>query len=153
MEIPLNAQVECTDGIYGRSLYRLIDPVLDQVTSFVVKQEVSPNTEYLVLVDSILETIIDTIRLPCSMAELSKMIPFAKTEFVEEQTLNYAEYQGGMGLMGVYYYIPYISSEITVQRPVQHLQIPPGEQAIATQKLKLNLRITEGSPQRERIWS
>jgi hypothetical protein len=87
------------------------------------------------------------------MAELSKMVPFVKTEFVEEQAPNYAGYQGGMGLMRSYYQLPYISSEITVQRPVQHLQIPPGELAIATQKLKLNLRITEGSPQRERIWS
>ena len=130
MEIPLNAQVECTDGIYGRSLYILIDPVLDQVTSFVVKQDASPNTEYLVPVDSILETIVDTIRLRCSMAELSKMVPFVKTEFVEEKTLNYAGYQGGMGLMRSYYYMPYISSEITVQKSVQHLQIPPGELAI-----------------------
>jgi len=32
MEVPLNAQVECIDGIYGQSLYILIDPVLDQVT-------------------------------------------------------------------------------------------------------------------------
>ncbi len=127
MEIPLNAQVECTDGIYGRSLYILIDPVLDQVTSFVVKQDASPNTEYLVPVDSILETIVDTIRLRCSKAELSKMVPFVKTEFVEEKTLNYAGYQGGVGS---YYYMPYISSEITVQKTVQHLQIPPGELAI-----------------------
>jgi hypothetical protein len=29
MEIPLNAQVECTDGICGRSMYVLINPVID----------------------------------------------------------------------------------------------------------------------------
>jgi len=141
MEIPLNAQVECTDGIYGRSLYILIDPVLDQVTSFVVKQDASPNTEYLVPVDSILETIVDTIRLRCTAAELSKMVPFVKTEFVEKKALNYAGYQGGVGSMGSYYYMPYISSEITVQSPVQHLQIPPGELAI---RRGTNVEATDG---------
>jgi hypothetical protein len=38
MEIPLNAQVECTDGICGRSAYVLIDPVFDQVTYLVVRE-------------------------------------------------------------------------------------------------------------------
>jgi hypothetical protein len=130
MEIPLNAQVECVDGIYGRSLYILINPVLDRVTSLVVREDASPNTEYLVPVDFILETIADTIRLRCSMAELKKMVPFVKTEFVEEKTLNYAGYQGGATVMGSHYYMPFISSEITVQSPVHHLQIPPGELAI-----------------------
>ena len=37
MEIPLNAQVECTDGICGRSVYVLINPVIDNVTHVVVK--------------------------------------------------------------------------------------------------------------------
>jgi|SRR3989304_214919 len=37
MEIPLNAQVECTDGVCGRSVYVLIDPVIDQVTDLAVR--------------------------------------------------------------------------------------------------------------------
>jgi len=51
MEIPLNAQVECTDGIDGRSEYVLIDPISDQVTHLVVREDSSPNTEYIVPVD------------------------------------------------------------------------------------------------------
>ncbi len=61
MEIPLNAQVECTDGVYGHSMYVLMDPVIDQVTFLVVKEDASPNTEYLVPVDFVAETIADTI--------------------------------------------------------------------------------------------
>ena len=37
MQIPLTSQVECTDGVYGRSAFVLIDPVVDQVASLVVK--------------------------------------------------------------------------------------------------------------------
>ena len=57
MEISLNAKVECTDGVCGRSVYVLINPVIDQVTHFVVKEDSSPNTEYIVPVDFVAETI------------------------------------------------------------------------------------------------
>jgi len=57
MEIPLNAQVECTDGVCGRSVYVLINPVIDQVTHLGVKEDSSPNTEYIVPVDFVAETI------------------------------------------------------------------------------------------------
>jgi len=82
MEIPLQAQVECTDGICGRSVYVLIEPLIDQVTHLVVKEDLSPNTEYIVPVDVISTTIADTIRLRCSKAELGQMKPFVKMEFV-----------------------------------------------------------------------
>jgi hypothetical protein len=39
MEIPLNAQVECTDGACGRSEYVLINLVSDNVTHVVVKED------------------------------------------------------------------------------------------------------------------
>ena len=51
MEIPLNAQVECTDGVCGHSEYVLINPVIDQVTHLVVKEDAVPNTEYIVPVE------------------------------------------------------------------------------------------------------
>lgn len=38
MEIPLNARVECTDGICGRSVYVLINPVIDKVTHLVMRE-------------------------------------------------------------------------------------------------------------------
>jgi len=130
MEIPLNAQVECKDGIYGRSMHILMDPVIDQVTYLVVKQNASPNTEYLVPVNFVNETIADTIRLSCSKANLKKMDPFIKTEFVEKKVLDYAGYHGGISGMGSYYYMPYVTSEVSVPVTVQHQQIPSGELAI-----------------------
>ncbi|MCB0104024.1 MAG: PRC-barrel domain-containing protein [Anaerolineales bacterium] len=130
MEIPLNVQVECTDGLCGLSTYILIDPVTDHVTYVVVKQAASPNTEYLVPVDFVAETIADTIRLRCSLVELRKMVPFVKTEFVEAKVLDYAGYQGGIMEMGSHFYMPYVTSEVTTLKPVEHLQIPPGELAV-----------------------
>jgi hypothetical protein len=32
MDIPVNVNVHCADGLCGRSTYVLIDPVLEQVT-------------------------------------------------------------------------------------------------------------------------
>jgi sporulation protein YlmC with PRC-barrel domain len=131
MEISLNAKVECTDGVCGRSVYVLINPVIDQVTHFVVKEDSSPNTEYIVPVDFVTETITDTIRLRCSKAELEKMDAFIKTTFVEEKVpdRNFG-YSGGTYVTGSYYYLPFVTPEITVQVPVEHLQIPPGELAV-----------------------
>jgi hypothetical protein len=131
MEIPLQAQVECSDGACGRSVYVLINPVLDQVTHVVVREDSSPNTEYIVPVDVVSETIADTIRLRCSKAELEKMDPFIKTTFIEEKVpmMNYG-YGGGMYGMGSYYYMPYVTPAMTVQVPVEHQQIPPGELAV-----------------------
>jgi len=131
MEIPLNAQVECTDGVCGHSEYVLIDPVADQVTHVVVKEDSSPNTEYIVPVGSVTETVDDTIRLHCSKAELEKMDPFIKTKFIEEKApdRHFVYIGGGMG-MGSYYYLPYVSAESTVYESVELEQIPPGELAV-----------------------
>jgi sporulation protein YlmC with PRC-barrel domain len=131
MEIPLQAQVECTDGVYGHSVYVLINPVIDQVTHLVVKENSSPNTEYVVPVDFVTETVADTIRLRCSKAELEKMDPFIKTTYIEEKLPDRnSVYAGGMYGLGSYYYMPYVTPDITVQVPVEHRQIPPGELAV-----------------------
>ncbi len=130
MEIPLQAQVECTDGVCGLSVYVLINPLADEVTSLVVR-ETSTNTEYIVPVDMISATIVDTIRLSCNKAELEQMKPFVKTDFIEEKMpVGNIGLAGGAYGMGSYYYIPYVTPELTVQVPVEHLQIPPGELAV-----------------------
>ena len=131
MEIPLNAQVECTNGVCGRSVYVLINPVIDQVTHLVVREDLSPNTEYIVPVEVVSETIVDTIRLRCSKAKLKKMHPFIKTTFIKEKVPNNYGSGGGMYGMGSYYYMPYVTPDMTVQVPVEHQQIPPGELAVS----------------------
>ena len=129
MEIPLQAQVECTDGVCGLSVYVLINPLIDEVTSLVVR-ETSSNTEYIVPVEVISATIADTIQLACSKAELEKMAPFVQTEFVQEKVLDYAGYRGGISGVGSYFYMPYVTSEIRIPVSAEHQQIPPGELAV-----------------------
>jgi len=131
MEIPLQAQVECADGVCGRSVHVLIDPLVEQVTHLVVKENSPLNMEYIVPVNFISTTTADTIRLNCNRAELRQMKPFIKTEFVESRVpiLN-AGFAGGMYRMGSYYYLPYVMPETTTRVPLEHLQIPPGELAV-----------------------
>jgi hypothetical protein len=131
MQIPLNAQVECTDGIYGRSEYVLVNPAIEQVTHLVVKEDSSPNTEYIVPVDFVTETIAATIRLRCSKAELEKMEPFIKTRFIQEKVPDrYSSYgYGGIG-MGSLYYMPYATPDRTIYATEKIQQIPPGELTI-----------------------
>ena len=131
MEIPLNAQVECTDGVCGRSVDVLINPVIDQVTHLVVREDATPNTEYIIPVDFVTETITDTIRLRCSKAELEKMDPFIKTMVIEEKVSGRTwAYGGGSIGRGTNYYLPYVTTEKTVYESVERQQIPPGELAV-----------------------
>jgi hypothetical protein len=131
MEIPLNAQVECTDGVCGRSVYVLINPVIDKVTHLVVKEDASPSTEYVVQIDIVAETTADTIRLHCTKAELEKMKPFIKTTFIEEKVpVRNLGYYGRMYGMGTFYYWPYVTTDRTEKVPVEDQQIPPGELAV-----------------------
>ncbi len=130
MEIPLNAPVECTDGVCGHSAYVLINPIADQVTDLVVKEDTFPNTEYIVPVGLVADTIIDTIRLGCSKAELEKLDRFIKTKFIEERVPErYYSYTSGTYGLGANYYFPYVIPE-TMQVPVEEKQIPPGELAV-----------------------
>lgn len=131
MEIPLKAEVECTDGVCGQSVYVLINPVVKQVTHLVVRETAAPHTEYIVPIDHISATIADRIQLRCSKADLEKMTPFVQTEFVERTVsdMNFG-YGGVIYGMGSYYYMPYVIPERTVQIPVEQQQIPPGELAV-----------------------
>ena len=131
MEIPLDAQVECTDGVCGRSEYVVIDPLSNDVTHLVVKEDSSPNTEYIVPVRLVSETVANTIRLRCSKAQLEKMDPFVKTEFISAKVpVSNLVYRGGMFGVGSYYYLPYVTSERTVQVRVKRKQIPAWEHTV-----------------------
>jgi hypothetical protein len=131
MEIPLQAQVECTDGVCGSSAYVLIDPVADQVTHLVVRENAFPNTEYIVPVGMISESIGGTIQLRCSQARLKKMRPFIKTTYIEEK-VPYRSFNSVVDMYGIgtYYYLPYSDPGTTVQVEVQNKQIPAGELSV-----------------------
>jgi hypothetical protein len=130
IEISLNAQVECTDGACGHSKYVLINPVIDLVTHLVVKEDVSPQTEYIVPIDFVAATIANLIQLRCSKAEMEKMEPFISTTFIEEKVPDINYRHGGRYGLGSIYYMPYVTPEVTVYESVKWQQIPPGELAV-----------------------
>jgi len=104
MVIPLNAQVECPDGICGRSTYVLINPVFNDVTHVVVKRGLLPKTEYLVPVEYVAGSITNTIRLGINKTEIEKMEPFIKSDYTEEAgPVIYAGYRAGAGELAVHH--------------------------------------------------
>jgi hypothetical protein len=48
MDIPVRANVHCTDGLQSRSIRVIVNPVTERVTHVVVKQARRPYTERLV---------------------------------------------------------------------------------------------------------
>lgn len=121
MDVPVNAEVHCTEGLCGRSTYIILNPRTEQVTHLVVKQKRSPHTERLVPIDEVVETSSNTIWLRCSERELEKMELFIETDFVRS---DIPEYRGDPYAMW-----PYVIPK-TVEVPVIHEHLPPGELAV-----------------------
>ena len=79
MNIPLNADIRCSDGAAGRSTVIVVDPHTETVTHVVID---SQGTEYLVPIDAISESGTDHIQLHWSRAELAKAERYDKVVYV-----------------------------------------------------------------------
>jgi uncharacterized protein YrrD len=82
MEIPMNAQVECADGYAGHSVCVIINPVNERVTHLVVTEGGLLTPQHLMLIELILDTSHEAIRLKCTRSELQKLELFTETEFL-----------------------------------------------------------------------
>jgi len=122
MDVPVNAEVRCADGLCGRSVSVIINPATDQVTHLVVAEKDFLSTQRLVPVDLILESTPHLIRLRCTKAELGTLEPYIETEYVQGD-IAYSIY-----MANEYRMWPYVVPE-TVW-PVEHVHIPPGELAV-----------------------
>ena len=81
-DVPLKANVECTDGPCGESGIVIVNPETRQVTHFVVQDKSLPDRDQrLVPVDQIAETSRDRLRLSCTKAELASMDHFIETHY------------------------------------------------------------------------
>ncbi len=88
MEIPINAEVKCTDGVCGRSTYLLVDPANRQITHVVVKLADWPHTERLVPVELVKNSGDDTLELDCTCGHLITLKHFVEAQYVREQHSN-----------------------------------------------------------------
>jgi sporulation protein YlmC with PRC-barrel domain len=120
MDMPLNVEVYCTDGLCGHSKEVVMDRETQEVTHLVVKEKHAPHTELLVPIDLVTETTPHVIRLRCAKDELSELQPFLKVEVIEEKIQHYVP---GPYLMAIE--IPE-TKWVTVRREA----IPPGEIAV-----------------------
>jgi sporulation protein YlmC with PRC-barrel domain len=91
MDIPIDAEVRCTDGKCGKSTYWIFHPVKKVVTHFVVKYKKLPeNPDRLVPVEKIANISGNLIQLNCTRKELAAMQPFTTKRFVQKQDPDYA---------------------------------------------------------------
>lgn len=124
MDVSVNAEVECADGVVGRSTFIILNPTTDKVTHVVVKEHGFPAHERLVHVDQIVESTPTSIRLRCTKSELEQMESFSEIEYLPVTTAHY-NYDAGPFLLMHPYAVPEKGYYI-----LEHQHVPPGELAV-----------------------
>lgn len=121
LNMPVHAQVHCTDGPCARCTQVIVNPRTHQVTHLVVKPSKAPRTERLVPMKLVVGADRNVIRLGCTKGELAKREPFIETVWVQVDFRYFdplpdedlAEYSG----------YPYTML-------VERERVPPGELAV-----------------------
>ena len=134
MEFPLNVDVHCTDGRYGRSTYIILNPTNEWVTHVVVKQNKAPQTERMVPVRWVKDTTPDLILLNRTRSEVAGLEPFSQTDFVQREVPLYAS-DPKMTLLWPYV-VP--AKKIVTE---EYKKIPPGDLAV---RRGARVRATDG---------
>lgn len=104
MNIPLNVDVQCTDGEGGQAVAAVLDPVRLTMSHIVVDIKGLGGKEHLVPLEFVTGSTPKSISLRCTKEELSHCEPFLKMARVEDmdvgmanaQGLAYAEFQSGI---------------------------------------------------------
>ena len=89
MDIPLKANVHCTDGLAGQAICVMIDPIHGQLTHMVVEEENSTRLKRLVPVELITAGDRHDIYLDCTVAQLATLRPFMEIEYPREGALYF----------------------------------------------------------------
>lgn len=134
MNIPMNVDVYCSDGLCGRSSQVIVNPMNKQVTHVVVKEKQAPHMEYMAPIDQMVDSTPDMIKLRCTMAELATMEPFIHIDTIQNDAkgMGYpTEQLGRMGNLSTGYAVwPHDPGErftVTVKTEA----VPEGEVALA----------------------
>jgi sporulation protein YlmC with PRC-barrel domain len=122
MDMPVNAEVHCADGLCGRSVCVIVNPVTRQITHLVVAEKDFPHTQRLVPVDLVTDSTPHLIHLRCVKADLATQKPFVETEYIQGN-MAYSMYMADQYRMW-----PYVIPETLL--PIEHIHIPPGELAV-----------------------
>ncbi|MCO6452156.1 MAG: PRC-barrel domain-containing protein [Caldilineales bacterium] len=95
-QIPVNANVECSDGFCGKVAALIVDPSSRQLTHIVVIDKFGEHPdERLVEINQIEKTSHDSIHLRCSRAELLAMPSFLSHRYARVNKEDYEHYMAG----------------------------------------------------------
>lgn len=134
IDLPMQAEVNCSDGIAGLSTYIIANPINQQLTHLVVKSLKPPFSEYLVPINKVEATAPHQIALKCTRHELENMEPFTYEEYLRTTYPAYLTW-------------PYatlstpIVEEVTSVVTVKHSNVPDGE---VTVKRGAKVEATDG---------
>jgi len=134
MNFPLNVDVHCVDGLCGRSTHIILNPVTEQVSHIVVKEDQPPGIERLVSVKLIASTAAEVILLSCAKEIFTKLEPFNQPDFIYTDVPQHAT-DPSLTLLW-----PFV---VPVKRIVDDKvrRIPPGELAV---RRGARVRATDG---------
>lgn len=122
--IPINAQVECTDGPCGKVTQVIVNPINLKVTHVVVEDKHFPdNRTRLVPADYVTSTTQQQIKLGCAKADVVNMPPFIVSDFVQQSA------SGRAYASGEAYTSQYVVDD-TAYDEIQERNIPEGELAL-----------------------
>ncbi len=88
MEIPINAEVKCKDGVCGRSTYIIVNPATQQVTHIVVNLADWPHRERLAPIDLVKNSGASLLELDCTYAHIITLEHFVDIQYVREPYPN-----------------------------------------------------------------
>jgi sporulation protein YlmC with PRC-barrel domain len=121
MDIPMNVEVFCVDGLCGRSTSIVLKPKTEEVTHLVVKENESPHQEILVPVTAVTATTPDSINLRYTRHEMADLQPFVEMDYIQVDIPSPAD--------GIYYMMPYAHPQVETLA-VKHEAIPANELAV-----------------------
>jgi len=124
MNIPIKAQVDCTDRSCGKSTNVIVNPINQQVTHVVIHDKRLPeNPTRIIPSGKVAEVTPQLITLNCTRAEVEEMPAFIVSNFVQESGSGQAYASGAA------YYSKYVIDD-TAYDEFQERNIPEGELAL-----------------------
>jgi sporulation protein YlmC with PRC-barrel domain len=121
IDIPMGADVKCSDGLFGKVVCVILNPITEKITHIVVKENKQLQIEYLVPVEEIIESSPTSLYLFCQTSELEKMKHFKAVEFLPNDIFNIAATPSMIW--------PYDAPGLGVIT-IEHEHIPPDELAV-----------------------
>ena len=122
--IPINANVQCTDGPRGKSTHVIVNPVSHKVTHLAIHDKHLPdNPTRLVPVGKVAGVTSQQIKLNCTQAEVAQLSPFIVSNFIQESASGRA-YAAGEAYTSQYVIDDTAYDSVPVEK------VPAGELAL-----------------------